>query len=63
MEDGEHKLLLSLEVLKEGSERRGRGRATKDQAVQWATVCCVLFLAFNAVLFLCPFLLAKFGQR
>lgn len=55
VEDGEQILLLSLEVLREAlrkeRERQGREKATKDQAVQWATVCCVVFFAFNAVLF------------
>lgn len=55
VEDEEHTVLLSLEVLNEGSERRGRGRIGARQlkirlssepqfSVFW-------FFAFNAVLF------------
>lgn len=54
VEDKEH--VLSLEVLKGEvrKESQGRDKATKDQAVQWVTVCCVLLFAFNAVLFSLP---------
>lgn len=55
VEDGEHILLLSLEVSKGGSEGRERGRAgTRQQKIrlssgpQFAVFC---FFAFNAVLF------------
>lgn len=52
VEDGEHTLLPSIEEgVRKEEERQGRNKVTKDQAVQWATVCCVLFFAFNAVLF------------
>lgn len=58
VEDGEHTLLPSLEMLKGGSERRGRARAgTRQRKIrlsrgpQFAVVFLVFVFAFNAVLF------------
>lgn len=57
VEDEEHILLLSLEVLKEGSERRGRGRAGARQlksrlssGPQFAVFCFLPLMLYFSLL-------------